>query len=104
MDEAGIEARGIAPLKPYLSRIEAIANRQDLARAFGEANRIGVTHPFRLNVWIDAEKSDQNVPYIGQSGLGLPGRAFYLDDGNAKFAELRAKYQGHLSNMLRLVF
>src|SRR6478672_5807758 len=36
MDEAGIEARGLAPLKPYLARIDAVANRGDLVRLMME--------------------------------------------------------------------
>ena len=34
MDEAAIEANGTAPLKPYLAKIDAIANRTDLLKLF----------------------------------------------------------------------
>src|SRR5271156_1601061 len=33
MDEAGIEAKGLAPLRPHLEAIAAIRNKRELARA-----------------------------------------------------------------------
>ena len=35
MDEATIESKGVAPLKPELARIAAISNRQQLSQALG---------------------------------------------------------------------
>jgi len=42
MDEAGIEAKGLAPLKPELAAIAAIKNKTDVARAIGSAMRANV--------------------------------------------------------------
>ena len=42
MDEAGIESRGIAPLKPHLDAIAAIHDKKELARALGETLRSDV--------------------------------------------------------------
>ena len=42
MDEAGIEAKGLAPLQPHLKAIAAISNKQELARALGETLRADV--------------------------------------------------------------
>ncbi len=36
MDEAGIEARGLAPLKPYLARIDAVKTRPQLVKLMAE--------------------------------------------------------------------
>jgi len=35
MDEAGIEAKGLAPLKPHLAAIAAIKDKKQLSRALG---------------------------------------------------------------------
>jgi putative endopeptidase len=40
--------------------------------------------------------------YVGQGGLGLPDRDYYLDTKNPKFAEVRTKYEAHVASMLRL--
>src|SRR6185437_11031787 len=42
MDEAGIESKGIAPLKPQLDAFAAIADRHALARAIGGELRADV--------------------------------------------------------------
>src|ERR1700740_328918 len=39
MDEAAIEAKGLAPLRPHLDAITAIKNKTELAHALGETLR-----------------------------------------------------------------
>ncbi|TFI56559.1 M13 family peptidase [Sphingomonas parva] len=102
MDEAAIEKAGMAPLRPYLAKIDAIRTTSDLARAFGEANRMGISTPFSAGVEQDLKNNSTYAVYLGQGGLGLPDRDYYLDDSNAKFVEARAKYQAHVANMFRL--
>ena len=102
MDEAAIEKAGIAPIKPYFAKIDAIRNASDLARAFGEANRTGVATPFAAGVDQDLKDNSKYALYLGQGGLGLPDRDYYLVDSNPKFVEARAKYQTHIANMFRL--
>jgi putative endopeptidase len=102
MDEAAIEKAGMAPLRPYLAKIDAIRTTSDLARAFGEANRRGISTPVGAGVEQDLKDNTQYAVYVGQGGLGLPDRDYYLVDDNPKFVEARAKYQAHVANMLRL--
>ncbi|HEX9946045.1 MAG TPA: M13-type metalloendopeptidase [Allosphingosinicella sp.] len=102
MDEAAIEAKGIAPLKPSLDRIAAIRTPSDLARAFGELGQIGVRSPFGAEVDQDLKDNSRYSAYLGQGGLGLPDRDYYLDASNPKFVEAKAKYETHIANMLRL--
>jgi len=102
MDEAAIEAKGTAPLKPVLDRVAAIRNAQDLARAFGELGQYGVQAPVGGQVEQDLKNNSRYAVYVGQGGLGLPDRDYYLDDSNPKFVEARAKYRQHIATMLRL--
>lgn len=102
MDEAAIEAKGAAPLKPHLAKIAAINSTSDLARAFGEANQMGVGSPFGAQVEQDLRNNTRYAAYVGQGGLGLPDRDYYLDDKNPKFVEARRKYQQHIATMLSL--
>lgn len=102
MDEASIEAKGITPLKPFFDQIDAIHNPTDLARFFGQANRLGIATPFNAGVEQDLKDNSRYSVYLGQGGIGLPDRDYYLDDKNVKFAEARTKYQQHIANMLRL--
>jgi putative endopeptidase len=102
MDEAAIEAKGTAPLKPALDRIAAIRTASDLARAFGELGQTGVRSPFGAEVDQDLKDNTRYSAYLGQGGLGLPDRDYYLDATNPKFVDAKAKYKTHIANMLRL--
>ncbi len=102
MDEAAIETKGLAPLKPTLDAIQAIGDRAQLAAYFGRATRQGMRMPLGLRIAQDMKHPDIMSVSVGQGGLGLPDRDYYLDTKNPKFAEIRAKYQTHIAAMLRL--
>jgi endothelin-converting enzyme/putative endopeptidase len=111
MNEAGIEAKGTAPLKPALDKIAAIKDKAALTRALGESLRADVdplnaTDFFTENVfglWVAQGLHDtaHHMPYLLQGGLGMPDRAYYLDN-NERMAGLRTKYQQHIAAMLKL--
>jgi putative endopeptidase len=111
MDEAGIEKRGLAPIQPMLKSIAGIKDKAALVRALGGSIRADVdplnsTNFFTENLfglWIAQGLTDpsRNLPYLLQGGLGLPDRAYYLEN-NARMAELRTKYQQHIAAMLKL--
>jgi len=111
MDEAGIEKRGLAPIKPMLTSIAAIKDKAALVRALGGSIRADVdplnsTNFFTENLfglWVaqGLTEPSRNLPYLLQGGLGLPDRAYYLEN-NARMAELRTKYQQHIAAMLKL--
>ncbi len=102
LDEAAIEAKGLAPLAPRLAAIAAITDAAGLARAFGEAMRTGLDTPIGVSVQSDLKNPDVMAVYVGQGGLGLPDRDYYLDQKNPRFAEVRTKYVAHIERMLTL--
>ncbi|NYD89724.1 M13 family metallopeptidase [Sphingomonas melonis] len=101
MDAAAIEAAGAAPLKPYLAKIATIRSQADLAKAFGEATMHGIDVPIGAGVQQDLKDNTVYAVYLGQGGLGLPDRDYYLKD-DAKFAEARTKYVTYIADMLRM--
>jgi putative endopeptidase len=111
MDEAGIEARGLAPLQPELERIAAITTRKELSAALGDTLRadvdalntgdVNTDRLFGLWVTQDMNEPSRYAAYLLQGGLGLPDRDYYLVD-NARFSEVRQKYQQHIAAMLGL--
>lgn len=111
MDEAGIEAAGLKALKPQLAKIAAIKDRAGLSRVLGESLRADVD-PLNatdfdtenlFGVWINQGLNDpaRNLPYLLQGGLGMPDRAYYLDN-SPRMAELRTQYQQHIAAVLKL--
>jgi putative endopeptidase len=102
LDEAAVEAKGLAPIRADLDAIAGIGNRTDLARAIAVASRAGTDVPVRIGVRPDAKDPGVMAVQVSQGGLGLPDRDYYLDTASPKFAEARAKYQAHVATMLGL--
>ncbi|HMT44269.1 MAG TPA: M13-type metalloendopeptidase [Chakrabartia sp.] len=102
MDEAAIEKLGITPLRPALDAIAAIRTPADLAKALGQANREMIDTPVGIGVEQDLKDNSIYSVYVGQGGLGLPDRDYYLVEGNPRFAEARTKYKAHIATMLGL--
>lgn len=98
MDEAGIEAKGIAPAKPYLARIAAISNRRDLIRLFGSQV---FASPFGIGIEPDPKNPRQYTVGMYQGGLGLPNRDYYLLTG-AKYDGYRAAYRDYMIKLQTL--
>ena len=100
MDEAGANSKGIEPAAAELHRIAEVKNPSDLADAFAHLSRLGVALPIDINVDQDHKDSSRYVVYLMQAGLGLPDRDYFLSD-DARFRDLRGKYQAHLVHMLQ---
>jgi endothelin-converting enzyme/putative endopeptidase len=101
MDEAGIEARGLAPVEAELGRIAALSSKADLAPLLAQLHAIGVNALFDFDSGADDQDPDRSIALLDQGGLGLPDRDYYLKD-DAKSAELRAAYKTHVAHMLAL--
>jgi len=110
MDEAGIEARGLTPLKPYLDGIAEIKDKRELAYALGKSLRADVDalnntnfHTANLfGLWVAPgfNDSEHYTPYLLQGGLQLPDREYYLSDSE-QMKQLRSEYETHVSAMLK---
>ena len=98
MDEAGIEARGAAVLRPYLAQIEAARTRDDLIRLFATP---GFPSPVGLGITPGPTDPTRYVAGTSQGGVGLPNRTYYLNEGE-QFDRYRAGYRDYVTNMLQL--
>jgi putative endopeptidase len=101
LDEQAIEAKGLAPLRPWLARIDGIRTPEDYARVLAQATREGVTGPFDVAVTQDDRHPDATVLKLGQAGLGLPDRDYYLRT-EKQMADTRAAYRAHMARLLSL--
>jgi putative endopeptidase len=102
MDEAAVEKAGRSPVQPFLLAVASLSNRGQFARAMGIANRSRVDVPILIDVDVDLKANDRYSVYLGQGGLGLPDRDYYLDEQNPRFADARTKYVQHVATMLAL--
>jgi putative endopeptidase len=111
MDEAAIEKAGLAPLKPELDAIDAIASRTDLARVLGSGLRADVDplnntslhtdRLFGLFVTKGLEEESLNIAYLLQGGLSMPSRDYYLA-GDAAMKSDRDKFKAYATALLKL--
>ena len=111
LDTAGIEARGLTPLKPQLDAIAALPDKRALSRAIGETVRsdtdslnntnFATENLFGLFVTQDLNRPTVTVPYLMQGGLGLPDRDYYLS-GKPDMVELRAAYGRYVAQIMTL--
>jgi len=99
LDEAAIEARGIAPLRPHLDRMRAAQTYEDIVRLMGV---IGYNAPFGIGVDASPDDPDSNAVWISQAGLGMPNHGYYID-GGIEALPLQAAYRKHVATILKLL-
>jgi putative endopeptidase len=97
MDEAGVEARGTAPLKPYLGRIAAVKDLSGLQVLFAS---VGYASPVELDVIPDLADPTRYTAVTGQGGLGMP-RDYYLLEGE-KYDAFRTAYRTYVQKIQEL--
>ncbi len=100
MDTVSRNKNGIKPLKPFLAKIDAIKNINDLQALLSEMEPVGGIGFFGANVGPDSKNSNRNIVSLGLGPLGLPDRDYYIsDDPDSK--EKREKYAAHIARMLQ---
>jgi putative endopeptidase len=99
MDETQAERLGLEPLRPTLQAIAADRTKSDVARRMGATHGVFGMSFFGAGVEADAKDPKAHTVYLGQSGLGLPDRDYYL---TPQFAEQKAKYETYIAAMLKL--
>jgi len=100
MDEKAVERAGLAPLKKDLAAVDAISDKGEFARFMAATNgRFGIN---LVNYGVGSDTADptMNVLYMGQGGLGLPNRDYYLDP---QFAKQRAAYSDYIERTLKAI-
>ncbi|AIZ43487.1 M13 family metallopeptidase [Cellulophaga baltica] len=97
-------ARNELGVKPLMPTIEAINNVKNLK----ELQTLLVTNPtanspfLSISVFANLGNSKMNAVYLGENGLGLPDRDYYLDQ-DSKSKEIREKYVAHIAKMLQYI-
>lgn len=101
MDVAAIDAAGLRPAQASLDAIDAARTYSAIATLMGRPD-LRLYSPFLVSFAVDEKDPDRYLVEVGQSGLGLPDRDYYLNTG-AKFVAIREQYREHLEHMLKLV-
>ncbi len=98
MDTASINAAGLSPIMPYLTKIKEIKTLDD-ALAYSQTHAdMGGAGFVGFAIFPDLMKSTVNAPYLTSIGLGLPDRDYYVAEDD-KSVETRTKYKAHIARM-----
>jgi putative endopeptidase len=92
--------RGARPIARDLGSIGSAPSLGPLLGVLARFHRVGVPGLFATEVAPDEKNSSVYAFYLGQGGLSLPDRDYYLLD---RFSELRAAYRLHVGTALALL-
>lgn len=101
MDEAAIDAAGLAPIAPLLAEIDAVKKPADVQRVMRQLISLGITAPFGELGGFDNSEPRNYLLNLVAGGVGLPDRDAYLKN-EPSFVELRGKYRAHVARVLTL--
>ncbi len=92
---------GLKPIENYLKKVDSIKTIDDLLICIAEFHKIGVSLLWWCDVDQDLKNGDKNTLYLGQGGLGMPDKDYYLkDDKESK--RVRNAYHLHMKTMFAL--
>jgi len=102
MDSAAIEAAGLKYLQPHLNRIAAIKDLGEMQRFLADPKAQAGSVWYSAGVGQDEKISTQYAVQMGQGGLSLPDRDYYLKD-DARSKAIRAAYDAYLVNTFKML-
>ena len=101
IDEAKIDAAGLATITPDLAIIGELVNPDDLPVLVAHLHEIGVPVFFRFAAQTDRSDATRQIAQVDQSGLALPDRDYYVKTDD-RSVQLRAKYLAHITQVFML--
>ncbi|MBA2683083.1 MAG: M13 family metallopeptidase [Gemmatimonadaceae bacterium] len=101
-DSSRAEKLGATPMAADLARIAAIRTPAMLQAELARQQANGADLAFSVGTEPDFKNTKLTVAALGQGGLGLPDREYYLGDDSAS-VKLRESYRAHIARTLRLL-
>ena len=102
MDTKHIDSLGLTPLQAEFAKIDALTDKQQIPALMAWLNMVSIAAPYDVQIHQDNKDSTKYVLDIGQSGLSLPDRDYYLKDDDAKLKDTREKFVKHVEKMLSM--
>ncbi len=98
---AAIDAQGAEPLRTELAAIGSVRAPADVTAEAARLHRLGIGACFTIGSELDPKNSASVITGVGQGGLGLPERDYYVRDDEAS-KKLRAQYVAHMARIFVL--
>ena len=101
MDSVRLNKEGAAPLMPFIEKINGLS-RENLADILSWMHNGVASSFFSTGVGTDSKNSDRNILHIGEAGLGLGDRDYYLEE-NETNAKILAAYEKYVKRLMQLI-
>ncbi len=98
LNEEAIEKSGLSPIQHDLDAIKKAKDHNEISALMTQPD-----YKSLISYWVDldAKAPDTYVLYLGQGGVGLPNRNYYLED-TPQMKDIRQSYIAYIGTMLKL--
>ena len=101
MDSARREKEGLAPVKPFIQRMEAAKNKEQLFAVQLSMMPYGESELFSAYISADDKDATKNILTVRQGGLTLGQKDYYLENDEAT-VKIREAYKKHIVRMFQI--
>ncbi len=77
LDSTTTNKLGVTPILPFMAKIDAVTNVQELVETMAESRKLGSGSIFSGYVGTDSRNSAEYIMHLSQGGLGLPDKSYY---------------------------
>jgi putative endopeptidase len=92
---------GLSPIQDLRKMIQEISTADDLLLLLPKLHTLGIEALWGFGVGQDAKQSEKYILHLGQDGLGLPDRDYYLKD-DAESKRVLDAYKVHVQKICEL--
>lgn len=100
MDSVRLNKEGAAPIMPYIKKIQDMTPANFTETLAWQHNGLGGSF-FGTGVGADAKNADMNIMHIGEAGLGLGDRDYYLEKSERN-DKILAAYETYVKRLMEL--
>jgi putative endopeptidase len=91
---------GLTPIQEDLEKITAMNSKVEIIGIIAEHHHMGVRSLFSFSVGQDIKQVDRNISYIGQGGISLPNKEYYLNENKQ---DILKQFQAYVQKMFSMV-
>ena len=101
MDSVTLNKQGAEPVKAMLGKIVALKDKSEIIPMMTEMAHIGIGTYFHSYVYADPKNSSLNIFQMGQGGINLGEKEYYLDNDSIT-QNIREQYKVYIGKLFQL--
>lgn len=101
MDSVTLNKQGAEPVKAMLDKIADMKDKSEIVPMMTEMAHIGIGTYFRSYVYADPKNSSLNIFQMGQGGINLGEKEYYLDTDSIT-QNIREQYKLYIGKLFQL--